>query len=116
MTDRQRRANQIRDCLVENGLLHHLGVEILWAAAAGDRLTIRTRHRNRVLTVERAGAWFDRDPVDLAAELSHELVAEALGNRRAAHPSIPAWRQPAGIPPTVPVRPRQPPVPPARRP
>lgn len=116
MTSEQHAANLIRDRLVENAILHHLEVELLWAAGTASGLTIRIRHRNRVLTLERGGAWWTRDLDELASELAHELIAEALGNQRELVPPAPVWRRlasqaaattavrPQGVPAPTPTR------------
>jgi hypothetical protein len=87
-------ANDIRDRLLENEAIRRLRVEVLWAAGNPDALTIRARHRDRVLTVERGGRWHQRPAEQQAAELAHELVSSALDTLRPA-PAPPRWRRPA---------------------
>jgi hypothetical protein len=85
-------ANEIRDCLLENDAMRRLRIEVLWVVGNPDALTIRARHRDRVLTVERAAPWHQQSPEQQAAELAHELVAVALDTLRAA-PAPPRWRR-----------------------
>jgi hypothetical protein len=86
MTELQRIANDIRDRLLENDAVRRLGVELLWAAGDTDTITIRARHRDRVLTVERGGPWHQRPPERQAEEIAHELVGLALDTVRPAPP------------------------------
>jgi hypothetical protein len=95
MNDQQGIANDVRDRLVDNPTLQRLGIEVLWTTGV-DGLVVRARHRDRVLTIERSGEWFQQSGADLAAELAHELTGEALGNRRAGTLSAP-WRRPASL-------------------
>lgn len=97
MIDLQSIANQIRDRLLENDAVSRLGIEVLWAAGSPDHLTIRVRHRDRVLTVERGARWHRRPPDQQAAELAHELVGHALDTLRAT-PSPPSWPRSAEEP------------------
>lgn len=82
MIDPQRSANEIRDRLAEHSAIERLGIEVLRAVAGPDGLTVRARRRDHVVTVQRGGAWTLRPLEELASELAHELVAEALGTRR----------------------------------
>jgi hypothetical protein len=86
MTDPQRTANEIRDHLLDHPILRRLGIEVLWTAGVPDALVVRARHRDRVLTLERAGSWESQPASELATELVHELTGEALANRRATTP------------------------------
>lgn len=91
MTDAQDVANEIRDRLADNAALRRVGIEVLWAAAPAQRLSVRARHRDRVLTIERGAGWLGRPAGALALEMAHELVAEALANGRPAL-APPLWR------------------------
>jgi len=91
MTDAQDLANDIRNRLADNAAVRRVGIEVLWAAAPGQSLTIRARHRNRVLTLERSSGWLGRPAASIALELAHELVAEALATGRPAL-APPRWR------------------------
>jgi hypothetical protein len=89
MIDPQTIANGIRDHVVDHPIIRRLGIEVLWAAGTTERLTVRVRHRDQVLDVQRGVAWTRRDVAELGDELAHELVGEALGTRR---PIVPASR------------------------
>ncbi len=91
MIDSQTVANDIRDRLADNPAVRRVGIELLWAAAPDQVLTVRAKHRNRVLTLERPAGWLSRPAANLAQELAHELVAEALANDRPAV-APPRWR------------------------
>jgi hypothetical protein len=110
-------ANEIRDCLLENDAVRRLRIEVLWVVGNPDALTIRARHRDRVLTVERAAPWHRPSPEQQAAELAHELVGNALDTLRAA-PAPPRRRRWADGPdaghPRQDPRPRPAAPPPAR--
>lgn len=86
MIDPQSMANDIRDRITDNPAIRRVGLELLWAAGTTSCLTVRVRHRDHILDVERGGSWTGRTPAELADELVHELIAEALGNRRPSHP------------------------------
>jgi hypothetical protein len=91
MNQLQNLANEIRDRLLENEAVRRLGIEVLWASGSAESLTVRARHRDRVLTVERTGRWHRRTTEAQASELGHELVADALDTLR-AQPAPPRWR------------------------
>ncbi len=89
-------ANEIRDRLFEHPGVRRVGIEFLWAAVTPAGLTVRVRHRNRVLTVERQGQWEQRRADDLASEIASELIAEALATTRPATPPFRwRWMEPA---------------------
>jgi hypothetical protein len=92
MVQLQSIANEIRDHLLDNEAVRRLRIEVLWAAGSADTLTVRARHRDRVLTVERDDRWHLRSPEEQAAELAHELVGRALDNLRAT-PAPARWRR-----------------------
>jgi hypothetical protein len=115
MIELQSIANEIRDRLVEHEAIRRLGIEVLWAAGNPDVLTIRARHRDRVLTVERSAPWHERPAHEQAVQLAHELVGNALDTLRAAPPP-PRWRRGLEGPGTEPEQARPQPGPAVVRP
>lgn len=92
MSDPQSRADEIRNLVEEHEPARRVGLEVLWASGTSGALTLRARHHDRVLTVERSAEWLTADPASLAMELSRELVTEALGTER-PHVPPPLWRR-----------------------
>jgi len=78
MIDPQRVANEIRECVSDSDTVRRLKIEILSAAGNLERLTVRARHRDRVLSMTRSGEWWRQPPNGLALGLAQELVAEVL--------------------------------------
>jgi hypothetical protein len=71
MTDFQALANDVRDRVLEHEAVRRVAIEVLWATGTAQGLTLRARHRDRVLTLARHGTWHERTAEELAAELAH---------------------------------------------
>lgn len=92
MSDPQRRADEIRNLVEEHDAIRRVGLEVLWATGTAGELTLRARHHDRVLTIERGAEWLAAEPSLLALELASELITEALGTDRPDVPP-PLWRR-----------------------
>lgn len=78
MEDPQRTADILRELVADENVIHRLGIEILRAEADGDQVTLRARHRHRIVALHRGAGWRTRPLPELSRELAGELAAEAL--------------------------------------